>query len=251
MASIGTSCFLLLAGLVGGAMNAAAGGGSFVTLPALVLAGVPSVGASASSAVALFPGRLASAWVYRGDLAAFDGASLRAMLLASVGGGLTGALLLLRTSSRRFDAVVPWLLLAASLAFAAGPRLTAALRGRARARPAVLVGGQFVLCTYAGFFGGAVSILTMAFWSLAGVADVRAMNAARTVLLGAAAAVSVAAFAAAGTVHWGPALAMLVGAVVGGWAGAHLTRRVAAHHLRWGLTVFNVAVTGAFFLRAR
>ncbi|GJG88972.1 UPF0721 transmembrane protein [Gemmatimonadetes bacterium T265] len=242
--------FLFAAGLVGGAMNAAAGGGSFITLPALVYAGVPSVVASASSTVALFPGRLASAWVYRGDLNAIGGASVRAMTAASLVGGGVGALLLLRTPPARFDAVVPWLLLAATLAFAGGRRLAAALGRAIRVRPWMLVAGQFVLCAYGGYFGGAVGVLMMALWHLAGLADLRAMSAARTVLLGASSGVAVLCFVAARAVQWPAAAAMLAGAVVGGYAGAHLTLRVNVRHLRVGLTVFNVAVTGAFFLRA-
>lgn len=241
--------FLFVAGVVGGAMNAAAGGGSFVTLPALVYAGVPSVAASASSTVALFPGRLASAWVYRGDLQDLAGTSVRAMVAASLGGGAVGALLLLRTPQARFDAVVPWLLLAATVAFAGGQRLAAALGRAMRVRAWMLVAGQFLLCVYAGYFGGAVGILMMAFWHLAGLSDLRAMTAARTVLLGASGGVAVLCFVVAGAIRWPAAAPVLAGAVVGGYIGAHLTRRVSARQLRVGLTVFNVAVTGVFFLR--
>ncbi|HEY0779435.1 MAG TPA: sulfite exporter TauE/SafE family protein [Gemmatirosa sp.] len=244
-----TLSFLFVAGLVGGALNAAAGGGSFITLPALVYAGLPAVAASASSTVALFPGRVTSAWVYRNDLAGFGGVSLRALLAASLGGGAVGAMLLLHTSAARFDAVVPWLLLAATVTFAAGPRLSAIRRTAAHAPPAILIVGQFLLCAYSGYFGGAVGIMTLALWSLAGVPDVRAMNAVKTVLLGVSNSVSVLCFVAARAVHWPVAGAMLLGAALGGYAGAHLTRRVTAQHLRIGLTVFNVAVTGAFFLK--
>ena len=100
------------AGLLAGAMNAAAGGGSFVTIPALVSVGLPSVAANASSTVALLPGTIASAWAWRRDFRPLEGASLRVLLLISLGGGLAGALLLLATPQRAFDALLPWLLLA-------------------------------------------------------------------------------------------------------------------------------------------
>src|SRR3712207_5361053 len=115
---IGSALILSGAGLLAGALNAAAGGGSFVTIPALVFAGLPSVAANASSTVALLPGTLASAWAWRRDFRSFEGVSLRAMLLISLGGGLAGALLLLATSERAFDALLPWLLPAATLVFA-------------------------------------------------------------------------------------------------------------------------------------
>lgn len=251
MSSFGTSLFLFSAGVLGGAMNAAAGGGSFVTLPALVYAGLPTPAASASGTVALFPGRLASAWVYRTDLGAFASrVSLRAMAAASAAGGVAGALVLLRIKPAHFDAAVPWLLLGATLAFAGGPQLSAALRRTERVPAWVLLAGQFVLCAYAGLFGGAAGILTMAFWSLAGLTDVKAMNAAKAVLLGVANAASVALFASAGAVRWALAAWVLAGAVLGGYAGARLTQRVTAGQLRVGLSAFNVAVTGAFFVRA-
>src|SRR3954469_10637682 len=103
------SILLFGAGLLAGAMNAAAGGGSFVTLPALVAVGVPSVAANASSTVALCPGSLASSWAYRDDFIGFEGVSMGALLLVSLAGGLVGALLLLATPQLAFDRIIPWL----------------------------------------------------------------------------------------------------------------------------------------------
>jgi len=117
------------AGLLAGALNAAAGGGSFVTIPALVFAGLPSVAANASSTVALLPGTLASAWAWRRDFRPFEGVPLRTMLLISLGGGLAGALLLLATSERAFDALLPWLLLIGTLVSAFGRQLGARRSG--------------------------------------------------------------------------------------------------------------------------
>jgi uncharacterized membrane protein YfcA len=134
---------LLIAGFLAGAMNALAGGGSFVTLPALVLAGLPSVTANASSTVALFPGSLASIWVYRDGIArpegVLPGASIGALLATSLGGGFAGAVLLLATPSSMFDDIIPWLLLLATLALAFGPRVGLALRGIVRIGAAPLL----------------------------------------------------------------------------------------------------------------
>ena len=116
---------LATAGLVGGAMNALAGGGSFVTLPAMIAAGIPSVGANASSTVALYPGGAASAWVYRDGLTNVDGLPFMPSLIATLIGGLAGALLLIWTPSSVFDRLLPFLLLTATITLMLGPRLGA------------------------------------------------------------------------------------------------------------------------------
>ena len=118
------------AGLVAGAMNAVAGGGSFVTLPALIAAGVPSVNANATSTVALVPSALATAYAYRKDFSGFEGVSMRVMAIISVVGGACGALLLMFTSQRVFDALVPYLLLCGTVTFAFGRQAGVWLRQR-------------------------------------------------------------------------------------------------------------------------
>jgi uncharacterized protein len=238
------------AGLLAGALNAAAGGGSFVTIPALVFAGLPSVAANASSTVALLPGTLASAWAWRRDFRPFEGVPLRTMLLISLGGGLAGALLLLATSERAFDALLPWLLLIGTLVFAFGRQLGAALRRWVSVGPGTVLGAQVVLSVYAGYFGGGVGIMMMAVWSVLGDLDVKAMSAARTVLVSAANAVAVLCFAAAGPVRWPETAVMLVAAVVGGYAGARLARRVPGPLLRRFVIAFGAAMTAVFFWRA-
>src|SRR5882724_3670795 len=117
------------AGFLAGVMNAVAGGGSFVTFPALVAAGLPSVGANASSTVALFPGQVTTAYAYRKQLRDFEGLSMRMLIPLSLAGGICGALLLLLTPQSTFDRVIPWLLLAGTIAFAFGPRLGLLQRG--------------------------------------------------------------------------------------------------------------------------
>ena len=238
------------AGLLAGAMNAAAGGGSFVTLPALVAVGVPSVEANASSTVALFPGSLASALAYRDDLTPLGGLPLRTLIPVSVAGGLAGALLLLLTPAGAFDTIIPWLLLAGSLAFAFGGRAGAALRRVVRIGPPALLACQFLLGVYGGYFGGAVGIMMMAAWGLLGVSDIRAMNATKVVLVGATNAVAVVCFVLAGRVWWPETAVMLVAAVAGGYGGASLARRLPATALRAGIIAVNFLITAAFFFRA-
>lgn len=244
------SIFLFGTGLIAGAMNAAAGGGSFVTLPALVAVGVPSVAANASSTVALCPGSLASAWAYRDDFTAFEGVSMRALLVASLAGGLVGALLLLATPQATFDGIVPWLLLVGTLAFAFGRQAGALVRRMVRIGPRTLLCGQLLLGAYGGYFGGAVGIMMMATWSLLGRSDITAMNAAKTLLAGAMNSIAVLCFVIAGKVWWLPTCTMLVGAVLGGYHGARIARRLDPRLIRVGISLLNVGITAAFFFRA-
>ena len=140
---------LASAGLVGGAMNALAGGGSFVTLPAMIAADIPSVNANASSTVALYPGGATSAWVYRHGLTNVDGVPFVPSLVATLIGGLVGALLLVSTPSSVFDDVLPFLLLTATLTLILGPRLGAALRAHFAGGPVTLLAIQFILASTA------------------------------------------------------------------------------------------------------
>ncbi len=240
---------LLAAGFLAGAMNALAGGGSFVTLPVLIAVGVPSVAANASSTVALYPGGLASAWVYRKALARVVGASVTAMLVTTVVGGLVGAVLLLHTPSSAFDVALPWLLLVATLALAFGPAIQQRWVGYFPAAPIVLP-TQFLLGIYGGYFGGAVGLMMMAVWSLLEKTDIKALNGTRTVMVSAANGAAVLWFAAAGAVHWREALILGAAALLGGYGGAQLARRLDARVVRGATIALASAMTILFFVRA-
>ena len=241
---------LMLAGFIAGAMNSAAGGGSFVSFPALVFTGVPSVDANATSTVALFPGAVSGSWAYRNDFQSFEGISVRALLPVSVIGGFAGALLLLFTPVRTFDFIVPWLLLTGTLAFAFGPKAAAMLRRSVHIGPSVLYAAQFLLGVYGGYFGGAVGLMTLAVWSLFGATDIRAMNAAKTLLVGSMNSVAVIAFIVAGKVFWTEAILMAIAATVGGYAGARIARSVDRNRIRLFINGVNVTMTVLFFIRA-
>ena len=245
-----TSYLLLIAAALGaGLMNSVAGGGSFLTFPALVFTGVPSIIANATSTVALFPGVLASAWAYRNDFKAFDRIPLKPALVVSIAGGIIGALLLLFTSQKMFDVIVPWLLLAATLVFALGPRVMTMLKQQTWIGPKTLIGFQFLVGIYGGYFGGAVGIIMLAVWSLAGLRDIHAMNGGRTLLGGVMNAAAVICFIIAGKVWWLQTSMMLVAAVAGGYAGARLAKRAKPSWIRGIVVIISVAVTAAFFLR--
>jgi uncharacterized membrane protein YfcA len=192
---------------------------------------------------------LASTWAYRETLASFGAVSLRALLIVSLAGGFAGALLLLLTPERTFEAIIPWLLLVATLTFAFGREAGAALRRHIRIGPAALLVLQFVLAIYGGYFGGGVGIMMMAVWSLLGSADLRVITPARTFLVAATNAVAVICFMVAGAVAWPETLAMLLAAIVGGYAGARLALRMNPTVLRAAILLISSAMTLAFFLR--
>ena len=245
------SVFLIAgAGLLGGAMNALAGGGSFVTLPTLIGGGIPSVAANASSSVALYPGGIASAFVYRAHLSGVGGVGVRPLLITSVIGGLVGSLLLLWTPSAVFDGVLPWLLLVATLALAFGRRIADRLHGKLRGHSGVVLAVQFVLSVYGGYFGGAAGLMMLAAWSLLDGGEVKALNAPRTVMVSAANTVAIILFAFARVVQWREAAIMAVAALLGGFAGAHLGNRLDPRVVRALTLILACGMTLRFFWRA-
>jgi uncharacterized membrane protein YfcA len=238
------------AGFLAGAMNALAGGGSFVSLPALIAAGVPSVAANASSTVALWPGGAVSVFVYRDGLGQVAGVPLRPTLLATLIGGFFGALLLLWTPSTLFDHMLPWLLLVATLVLTFGPKLGPLLRRHFSAGIVTVLSIQFILGIYGGYFGGAVGLMMLAVWSLLDSADIKTLNPSRTLMTTAANTVAMLTFVIAGIVQWPQTLALGLGALAGGYGGAHLGRWLPAWIVRAGTILFACTVTAIFFLRA-
>ncbi|CDM25226.1 sulfite exporter TauE/SafE family protein [Castellaniella defragrans] len=238
------------AGFMAGAMNALAGGGSFVSLPALIAAGVPPVLANTSSTVALYPGSMASAWAYRDNLSGVAEVPLRPLLIVTVLGGIAGALLLLTLPSRSFDAALPWLLLMATFALGFGRRIGEWVRTRCRLPRAVVLCLQFCLGAYGGYFGGAVGIMMVAVWGLLGAHDLKRMSGPRVLMVTAANTMAVLIFIAAGAVDWPATAVMLVTASLGGYAGALVGRRIPGPVVRYGTLALTIAITVAFFVRA-
>ncbi len=235
------------AGFLAGAMNAAAGGGSFVSLPAMIGVGVPALAANASNTLALLPGAFASAVAYRRDFRSFTEASVWLLLAISLVGALGGAFLLLHTPQRAFDAVLPWLLLVGSLAFAFGRPWGRWLRARFAIGRGTVLAIQFVLGIYAGYFGGAVGIMMMAAWSLLGATDLPAINASRTLIVGSANVVAALVFIVGGLIWWPQTIVMLLAALVGGYGGAVVMRRLDPERARMAIAALNFTVTAIFF----
>lgn len=248
-AEVGTFALLAASAFVAGGMNAVAGGGTFLTFPALVLAGVPSIIANASSTVALFPASFSAAWAYRRELKDFDGVSIKRMMAVSLIGGVLGAVLLLSTAQRTFDAAVPWLLLVASVAFSCGPWLAPRLQRHFHIGPTMLTVIQFALAIYGGYFGAAVGIMLLAAWSLLGRTDIHGMNAAKTILVGTMNVVATVCFIVAGKVWWPQTLTMLAAGMAGGYFGARIAQRLDPRRTRAIVIAICFTVTAVFFLR--
>ena len=238
------------AGVVGGAMNALAGGGTFATLPALIALGLPANIANATSNVALLPGAAASAWTFRGELKPLGGVSLARLAAITFAGAIAGSLLLVWTPTRTFDLLIPWLLLFAFLVIAFGKRASAWLHARVAIGPRALVAAQVLLGVYGGYFGGGVGLITTAVYGLLAGISPRALFAPRTLMLGIANAAAALVFIAVGMVAWAACLPVLAGAVLGGWAGAHGGMRLPAGAVRAWTLLVTALTTIVFFARA-
>ena len=239
---------LLTAAFVAGALNAVAGGGSFLTLPALVFIGVPPVVANATGTVALLPGYAAGAWGFREDTQAPPGLSMVRLVVLSLIGGALGAGLLLVTSDATFSIVVPWLLLLATVLFAFGPQLRQRLAGGNPSTAKATV-GVLAVAIYGGYFNGGLGILLLALFGLLGQTQLNAMNGLKNLVSTLLTAIAVAVYAIGGVVDWRYALLMMVAATAGGYIGARVARRIPAQWLRWGIVATGLVMTGIFFAR--
>lgn len=242
------TALLLTAAFVAGALNAVAGGGSFLTLPALVFTGVPPVVANATGTVALLPGYMAGAWALREDTVPPPGLSMRLLVGLSLAGGAAGAALLLVTPEATFRRVVPWLLLAATALFAFGPWLRQRLAGSAPSAPKAIA-GVLAVAAYGGYFNGGLGILLLALFGLLGQTNLHAMNGLKNGVSALLTAIAVAIYAAGGVVQWPQALMMMLAATAGGYGGARVARRIPAQWLRGGIVATGLVMAGLFFWR--
>ena len=242
-----TILLLIAAAFLAGAINSVAGGGSFLTFPSLVFAGVPAVIANASNTVALVPGSLASAFAYRGDIARIEEGHVKIWFFVSLLGGAIGAALLLFTSDKAFRQLAPWLLLFATLLFAFGGRISMALRGRLHASQALMLVLLFPIAIYGGYFGGGIGIMILAAFRLYGLTDIHGMNGIKTVLSTALNAIASFIFIAAHQIWWRPTLLMMMAGIAGGYLGPLLARRMRPEIIRAIVIAVGIIMTVYFF----
>jgi uncharacterized protein len=257
-----------LAAILAGALNSVAGGGSFITFPSLLLTGVPPIQANATNTAALWPASLAAAWAFRKELAKQNRTLLLALGLASLVGGVGGAILLLVTPQTTFVLLIPFLMLAGTLLFAFSPAINARLKRRGSLRKqesaqpievpearlswktlAGIVALQVVIAVYGGYFGGGIGILMLATLGLMGMENIHEMNAVKNVLATCINGVAVVTFIVAGAVVWTNALTMVIGAIAGGYGGAYYARKLDQRLVRGFVILVGVVMTVYFFFK--
>jgi uncharacterized protein len=242
-----TYSILFLASVWAGAQNALAGGGSFITLPLLILSGMNPRAANITSTIALFPGQVASGWTGRQSADGAAGLSLRALVIISLVGGALGAGLLLVTSPSFFARLLPWLILFATIVFAwgsFGPRQDVPKH----LGIAGVTAAQFCISVYGGYFGGGIGFLMLAALTASGV-TMRVAGATKNVLAAVMNASAVAIFVFSPEVKWITAAVYSAGAILGGILGGQMVRKVNERVLRLLVVLIGLTLTVGLFVR--
>ena len=251
---------IIAAGFFGGALNAVAGGGSFITLPALIFAGVPPVAANATGTAALLPGYIASAWRFRHDIEFPAAINVTTIVLIAMLGGSAGAVILLFSSEQLFSTLIPWLILFATVMFLLGPRLLgrrnqsspAAMKvdpvQSSRQEKVIALAALFAVCVYGGYFNGGLGIILLAALGLLGQTNLLAMNGVKNFISALLTAVAVAVYAAGGAIAVEHLWVLSLAAIVGGYVGATLAYRIPQHVLRLFIVAIGALMALGFFL---
>ena len=250
--SLVTTVVLFVAGILGGATAALAGGASFFTFPALILSGLSPLVANATNFVALIPANIAALPAYRNELRAIGRAMIAPIVAGSLG-GLTGALLLVYMGAAAFKGAVPWLIGFATLLFWLAPHLRALIvrrRGEGAGGGAVGLLGLFLLSIYGGYFGAGLGQIMLGALILMGESDFHRANALKNAVIGALSLIACVIYVAGGSVDWPAALIVMAGAALGGYLGGAMARKVPLAPLRRGVIGIGVVLTVAAFLKA-
>jgi uncharacterized membrane protein YfcA len=251
---IQSAIVLFVAGFLGGALNAVAGGGSFIAFPALLFTGVPPIPSNATNAFALWIGTTSSIRAYW-KLLNISRRVLVPLVVSSVVGGVIGAYLLLHTPAQTFLHVLPWLMLGATLLFVFGKKLvgkrpSALAHDASTAGLAGAVAFELIVALYGGYFGGGVGIMNLAMLAALGMTDIHAMNALKVVLSGVINGVAIVMFIAAGAIYWPQGIVMTLGAIVGGYSAAHYSQKLPQAWVRAFVIAVGTGMTIYFFVKA-
>ncbi len=255
MDSIAGLTGLFIAGVVAGAINSVAGGGTLISFPALIAFGVPSVPANATNTAAVCPGALSSAYAYRHDFPKQQGL-LALLLLPSLLGGFLGAWFLARTSNSLFSDIVPFLVLFATVLFSMRDRFARRLGFASTEDAHTSTGGriwgfffQLFVAAYGGYFGAGIGILMLASLGVMGLRDIHRMNAVKTILSFLINGMALIYFIVKGLIVWPIALLMAAGAILGGYVGARLAKRVNQRYLQFFIIGVGLFVSVWLFFR--
>ena len=239
---------VLVAGLWAGLQNSLAGGGSFVTLPALILTGMTPLAANITSTVALFPGQVTAGLAGRRLVTGAGRLPFRALFVISILGGALGGLLLLKTPSAIFARLVPWLVLFATSVFAWGSFFRKSGQAGVHLGPVGAAVAQFAIAIYGGYFGGGIGFLMMAALTMAGL-PIRGAGATKNALAGVMNAAAVALFVTSPEVHWKEAIVLGAGAMAGGLLGSWALHRVNEKALRVAIVCIGIGLTIGLFVK--
>ena len=240
---------LAAAGFLSGVVNAVAGGGTFLTFGALSVIGIPPISANATSSIAQLPGYVASTLAYRDDIVRFWRGALLLSAISAVG-ALAGALILLALDNPSFRSMVPWLLLAATVLFAAGPWLKPQPKPGQAAAVGCAAGSlvQFLTAVYGGFFGAGMGVMMLATLGLTQEGDYHRLNALKNLLSNVIALVAVAVFVTGGVVAWPQALVMVPAVALGGYAGVWAAKRVPQNIVRGFVVAVGLFLAAYYFV---
>nr|WP_292833652.1 sulfite exporter TauE/SafE family protein [Mesorhizobium sp.] len=245
-----TIILLFVAGVFTGMINAVAGGGTFLSFGALTLIGVPPVVANATSSITQFPGYITSTLAYWEDFKTFWRGAI-ALSLASIAGALLGSWILLQLDNPQFRTLVPWLLLAATALFAAGPYLKPKPKPGQEASVGSFFGTamQFATAIYGGFFGAGMGVMMLASLGLSQAGDYHRLNALKNMLAVVIAAVAIVVFVSGGVVAWPQAVVMIPGVALGGWSGVWVAKRVPQTVMRWIVIAVGLLLAVYYFVK--
>ena len=240
---------LITASFFAGIINSIAGGGSFLTFPALVFAGVPTIAANATSAVAVFPGYLSGALGFAKELKAFPKSKFLLLILLSISGGVLGSILLLITPEVVFSFIIPWLLGFATLLFAFGNYVSKLVEKTSDTNGFKSNIATLLVCIYGGYFNGGLGIVLLALFSTLGMRDIHLMNGLKNIMSFALSAASVVTFAIAGIVFWKYAIIMMIAATIGGYFGVIVARKLSKSIIRIIIVIIGTIMTFIFFIK--
>lgn len=240
---------LITASFFAGIINSIAGGGSFLTFPALVFAGVPTIAANATSAVAVFPGYLSGALGFAKELKAFPKSKFLLLIFLSISGGVLGSILLLITPEVVFSFIIPWLLGFATLLFAFGNYVSKLAEKTSDTNGFKSNIATLLVCIYGGYFNGGLGIVLLALFSTLGMRDIHLMNGLKNIMSFALSAASVVTFAIAGIVFWKYAIIMMIAATIGGYFGVIVARKLPKSIIRIIIVIIGTIMTFIFFIK--